>query len=98
MRVAARRNEATEYGKIRIRLLQTQIDSLKASLKADGMSANVLFEAVVRGYLMRDPAVMAMVDSWSREEQPAVRQSSSLKKGELDDIYAELGSGNFEDE
>lgn len=93
LRVASRRNKAAEYGKIRIRLLQTQIDALRAMLKEDGVSANVLFEAVVRGYLMRDPAVLAMIDAWARDEKKQAKEAKSLSKGELDDIYAELGSG-----
>ena len=100
LRVAARRNEATEYGGLRIRLLKTQIEALKEQLAKDNMSANVLFEAVARGYLNRNPAVLAMIDQWRRDELPEGKQRSpsSLKKRELDDIYAELGSGMLEDE
>lgn len=99
LRVAARRNEATEYGSLRVRLLKSQLAALREQLEADGMSANVLIEAVVRGYLLRSPAVLAMIDQWKRDELPETgKDPGSLKKRELDDIYAELGSGMLEDE
>jgi hypothetical protein len=97
LRVAARRNEAAEYGAIRIRLLKKEIASLREGLRADGMSANVLFEAVVRGYLMRDPAVLAMIDSWKREER-SKPEPKPLDRAELADIYAELGGGTLEED
>ena len=62
------------------------------------MSTNVLFEAVVRGYLNRHPAVLAMVDQWKRDEGRDGDPTPSLAKRELDDIYAALGSGKIEDD
>lgn len=98
LRVAASRNAATEYGGLRIRLLKSQIAALREQLKADGMSVNVLFEAVVRGYLERSPAVLAMVDQWKRDELPPEKPVKALSSRELDDIYAALGSGMIEEE
>jgi hypothetical protein len=97
LRVAASRNAATDYGGLRIRLLKSQIAALREQLQADNMSANVLIEAVVRGYLNRHPAVLAMVDQWKREEAPEGKPQSGLSKRELDDIYAELGGGTMEE-
>lgn len=98
LRVAASRNAATEYGGLRIRLLKSQIAALREQLKADGLSANVLFEAVLRGYLGRNPAVLAMIDQWRRDERPeGDKPQKGLSKRELDDIYAELGSGNMDE-
>jgi hypothetical protein len=99
LRVAARRNEATEYGSLRVRLLKSQLAALREQLQADGMSANVLIEAVVRGYLMRNPAVLAMIDQWKRDELPEQgKPVGSLSKRELNDIYAEIGSGMLTEE
>lgn len=95
LRVAASRNAATEYGGVRVRLLKSQIEALRDQLAEDGMSANVLFEAVVRGYLNRHPAVLAMVDQWRRDEGHGETPVKSLKQREIDDIYAELGSGTI---
>ena len=97
LRVAARRNEAEEYGSIRVRLLKTEIEALKDTLASDGMSANVLFEAVLRGYVNRNPAVLAMIDQWKREERPAQKERGSLDDREIADIYAELGGGTMEE-
>jgi hypothetical protein len=93
LRVAARRNQASEYGSIRIRLVKTQIESLKQRLLEDGVSANVLFEAVLRGYLDSHPAVLAMLDQWQRDEQAEMKTEKSLSRKDVDDIYAELGGG-----
>jgi hypothetical protein len=99
LRVAARRNEAGEYGSLRVRLLKTQIEALREQLLRDGASANVLFEAVLRGYLERHPAVLAMLDQWKRDEQPeSQRSSKSLTNKEVADIYAEIGGGMVGDE
>jgi hypothetical protein len=100
LRVAARRNKATEYDYLRVRLLKSQIAALREQLQTDGMSANVLIEAVVRGYLMRSPAVLAMIDHWRQDELPEKKRkaSSSLSKKELNEIYAEIGSGMLDDE
>lgn len=94
LRVAARRNQASEYGSIRIRLVKTQIESLKQRLLKDGVSANVLFEAVLRGYIDSHPAVLAMLDQWQRDEQVEQKKSEkSLSSKDVADIYAELGGG-----
>lgn len=97
LRVAASRNAATEYGGLRIRLLKSQISALKEQLEKDGMSANVLFEAVLRGYINRHPAVLAMVDQWKRDEAIEERPIKSMSDKEVADIYAELGSGMMEE-
>lgn len=96
LRVAARRNKASEYGSIRIRLLKTQIESLKQRLLEDGVSACVFFEAVLRGYLDSHPAVLAMLDQWQRDEQAEKKAEKSLSRKDVDDIYAELGGGMIE--
>lgn len=98
LRVAVRRNEAGEYGVLRVRLLKHQISSLRKQLSNDGMSANVLFEAVLKGYLERNHSVLAMLEQWKRDEQPEnVRSASILTKREVADIYAEIGGGIIED-
>jgi hypothetical protein len=98
LRVAASRNAATEYGELRVRLLKSQIAALREQLQTDRMSAAVLIEAVVRGYLDRSPAVLAMIDQWKRDQRPGdEKPQRGLSKRELDDIYAELGSGNMEE-
>lgn len=93
LRVAARRNKAGEYGSIRIRLLKTQIESLKQRLLEDGVSANVLFEAVLRGFIDKNHTVLAMLDQWQRDEQPEKKAEKPLNRKDVDDIYAELGGG-----
>lgn len=99
LRVAASRNAATEYGGVRFRLLKSLAAEMREQLEEDGMTANVLFEAVVRGYVERHPAVLAMVDQWKRDNgydsEPKVK---SLSSKERDDIYAALGSGMIDDE
>jgi len=97
LRVAASRNAATEYGGIRVRLLKSQIGAMREQLEKDGMSANVLFEAVLRGYINRHPAVLAMIDQWKRDEHVAQREIRSLNDRDVADIYAELGSGIIEE-
>lgn len=98
LRVAARRNEASEYGSLRLRLLKAQIAALKEKLKADSMSATVLIEAVIKGYLDSHPAVLAMIDQWRRDNQKETGvKAVSLSDRELADIYAEIGSGNMEE-
>lgn len=99
LRVAASRNEATEYGGVRVRLLKSQIAALRETLAKDNMSMNVLFEAVVRGYINRNPAVLAMIDQWKRDEKPeGEKAAKALSTRELDDIYAAIGSGIIEEE
>lgn len=98
LRVAARRNEAGEYGSIRVRLLKAEIEALRETLSADSMSLNVLFEAVVRGYINRHPAVLAMVDQWKRDERPSDPEQKSLRSREIADIYAELAGDNIDGE
>lgn len=97
LRVAARRNEALEYGSMRVRLLKTQIEQMRRMLREDGVSANVLFEAVLRGYVERHPAVLAMLDQWKRDSGKESRPVKSLSDREIDDIYAELGGGTIEE-
>ncbi len=98
LRVAARRNRAGEYGSVRVRLLKTQIEALKEQLLRDGCSANVLFEAVLRGYLDRHPAVLAMLDQWKRDEQKeSASHTKTLTARDVADIYAELGGGTIEE-
>ncbi len=99
LRIAARRNEAGEYGALRVRLLKKQISALRKRLAEDGLSANVLFEAVLRGYVERHHSVLAMIDQWKRDEnvkEPPPTKHLSSK--EVADIYAELGGGTIGDE
>lgn len=98
LRVAARRNEAREYGSIRVRLLKTEIEEMRRRLLEDGVSANVLFEAVLRGYLDKHPAVLAMLDQWQRDAGKEPKPVKDLSRREIDDIYAELGGGMIEDD
>lgn len=98
LRVAARRNEAGEYGSIRVRLLKAEIEELRETLADDSMSVNVLFEAVVRGYINRHPAVLAMIDQWKRDERPREPEQRTLRDREIADIYAELGGGTIQEE
>ncbi len=98
LRVAARRNEAREYGSIRVRLLKTEIEEMRRRLLEDGVSANVLFEAVLRGYVNKHPAVLAMLDQWQRDEGKEPKPVKNLSGREIDDIYAELGGGMIDEE
>jgi hypothetical protein len=98
LQVAASRNAATEYGGIRFRLLKSLAEAMRAQLRADGLSQNNLFEAVVRGYVERHPAVLAMIDQWKRDEGIADEPVKPLSSREVDDIYAALGSGMMEEE
>lgn len=97
LRIAARRNGAGEYGTLRVRLLKVQIKALRAQLTEDGISGPVLFEAVLKGYLQRHPAVLAMIDQWKRDELPKSVDIKSLSDQELDDIYAAIGGGMVEE-
>jgi hypothetical protein len=97
LRVAARRNQASEYGSIRVRLLKSQIETVRQRLLEDGVSANVLFEAVLRGFIDKHPAVLAMLDQWQRDEQKERKSEKSLSRKDVADIYAELGGGIIED-
>lgn len=99
LRVAADRNNAKEYSPFRVRLLKVQIKALKEKLAEDGMSASVLFEAVIRGYTNNHHSVLAMIDQWKRDEN--VNSEKHLKKlssRDLDDIYSEIGGNSFSEE
>ena len=98
LRVAARRNEADEYGTLRVRLLRTEIEAFRRRLQEDGVSANVVFEAVLRGFVSKHPAVLAMVDQWKRDEVVAQTKPTKLLSAEdVSDIYAELAEEAFDD-
>lgn len=99
LRVAARRNEAGEYGTLRVRLLKAEIEELRRRLREDGVSANVLFEAVLRGFISKHPAVLAMVDQWRRDEvRTPAKATAILSEKDVSDIYAELGGGTIDEE
>lgn len=98
LRVTAGRNDRLEYGELRVRLLKTQLESVRALLKRDRISATVLVEAVLRGYVERSPAVLAMVDQWRRDNLKGQSDVDSLSSKEISDIYASLGGGTIEEE
>lgn len=98
IRVADNRNRAEEYAEVKFKVLRTLKKSLVVRLADDRISKTAFFEAVVKGYVDRHPAVMAMVDQWIRENTPEGREprSPSLRRSEIDEIYAEISRGNAE--
>lgn len=95
LRVAARRNSAEDYTAIKFRVLKTLGQAFRRQCAEDSVTPNVVMEAVLRGYVNRHPAVMAMIDEWIRQERPEEpeRKSPRLSKRELEEIYAAAGSG-----
>jgi len=99
LRVAADRNRQEDYTLLRSRVLKKDLEEARGLLEKDRISLNVLIEAVLRGYIRRHPAVLAMVDDWARENNKERKESSAkLKKRELDSIYDEIGSGMMDEE
>lgn len=100
LRIAADRNRREEYGGLIIRLLRSDIRALRARLATDRMSPNVLIEALVRGYLANDPAMVAALEDWMRRERPSapVPRPKKQSKRELDDIYDELEGDTMDTE
>lgn len=100
LRVASGRNKAGEYMSMKFRLLKTLNEQVRAQLEEDRITPNVLLEAVLRGYVNRHPAVMAMVDQWIRDEVPEREEPKvpALSKKDLNDIYSAAGSGMVSDE
>ena len=67
--MTASRNAAKDYGLLKFRALKTDIAALKNQLAKDSISATAFFEAVVRGYNERHPAILAMISDWLRAEK-----------------------------
>lgn len=100
LRVAADRNAREEYGTVRVRLLRSEIAAFRRRLAEERVSANVFFEAVIRGYLRGDPSAAAMVEDWARHARPEAPESRSRSASdrELDEIYAAIDGGMMADE
>ncbi len=106
IRVTASRNAAEDYGALKFRALKTDIVALKAQLARDGISATAFFEAVIRGYNERHPAILAMVSDWLKSEKGVglkdKRETARLSQKDLnrllDDIESADALDDLEDE
>lgn len=95
IRVTASRNAAKDYGLLKFRALKTDIAALKEQLANDSISATAFFEAVIRGYNERHPAILAMVSDWLRTEKKVElkgSQTANLSKRDLDRLLDDIES------
>ena len=101
VRLAARRNSADEYTMVRFKALRVLVDRFRRRCVEEGMSGNVIIEAMIEGYLGSHPAVLAMIDQWMRDherEEVSHRKIPKLGKADLDEIHAAARSGMMEDD
>ena len=91
--LAERRNRAGSFTSARVKILKTDFELLRKQLADDGLSLNQMFMAVVRGYLLRHPSVLAMLDDLARDRAKPELRKPSLSNKEMDEIYATIGSG-----
>lgn len=100
LRVAAKRNAAGDYTDVKFRILRSLVDRFRRQAMEDRVSGNVIIEAVLRGYVEKHPAVLAMLDKWISEEQPEQREvpRPRMSKKDLAEIYAAAGSGMIEED
>lgn len=75
-------------------------DAVRMRCFEDGISVPALLEALLRGFVRKHPAALAMVEQWVRDEGLERRPPSgaSLTRREVSDIYAAIsrGDGGFD--
>jgi len=93
LRMTIDRNAATEYISSRYRIKKKLQAAFLRKAAQESISANVILEAVIRGFVSDHPAVLAMIDQWIKDEGKARDDSPGprVKKSELDEIYAAIG-------
>ncbi len=98
VQVAARKGGDLNYTGVRFRVLRTLYDKFCRMAAEDSTSPHAVIEAVLSGYVNRHPAVLAMVDQYVRDNY-AEREARGprLSKKELNELYAEIGSGMIEE-
>jgi hypothetical protein len=69
IRVTASRNARKDYTDLKIRVLKSDLLAFKEQLAKDRLSATVFFEAMLRGYAERHPAILAMISDWLKSEK-----------------------------
>jgi hypothetical protein len=98
LELAEKKSRAEAFTSARVRMLRSDSDAMRRLLESDGITLNVLFNAVVRGYIGRHPAVLAMLDDEVRRNAKPLPKGPRVSERELDEIYAALGSGMMEAE
>ncbi len=93
LRVTRDRNEAPNYVSRRFRITREMDTRLRQLTAEDGLSVNVLFEAIVRGFIERHPSVLAMIDEYRRRLEPegSGKPTPKMSRRDLDEIYAAAG-------
>jgi len=96
LRVAAARSRAEDYTGLRVRVLKTLRSALAARCAEDRISVPAVVEALLRGFVDRNPGALAMVDQWVRDEglEPEPPRGPSLNQNELADVYAAIARGS----
>lgn len=98
LRLAAARKSALEYASIRFRIARPLRDSLQARCREDGIQVPALLEALIRGFVTKHPAALAMVDQWVRDEGLTKKapEGPRIDDRELAELYAAIARGQEE--
>lgn len=88
-----------DFTTIRCSLPRQLRESLYVRCREDRITVPALLEALIRGFVTKHPAALAMVDQWVRDEGLDRKPPSAppVRDRELAEIYAAIARGK-EDE
>ena len=92
LRVTAARNSEGDYCLIKFRALKTLRESLRERCAEDNISVPVLMEAIIRGFIMKHPSALQLIDDWIRQEGKSGegKDGPVLRAKEISAVYAEI--------
>lgn len=99
LRIAAERNRTQDFVEIRFRAERTLRESLYLRCREDGIAVPAALEALIRGFVTKHPAALAMIDQWIRDEGLEKKPPAGpvIKDRELAELYAAIARGHEED-
>lgn len=95
LRIAAERSLRQDFVQLRFRLAKPLRDATYKRCKEDGITVPALLEALLRGFVTKHPAALAMVDQWIRDEglEKKAKAGPAVNDRELAELYAAIARG-----
>lgn len=95
LRLAETRRRNHEFVDLRLRVSAPLRESLYGRCREDGITVPALLEALLRGFVTKHPAALAMVDQWIRDEghEKKAKSGPVINDRELAELYAAIARG-----
>lgn len=89
-----RRKERRDTRRIVVTVDKDVLERVRGSMTEAGHSLSILFDVFLRGYDMRHPSVLALVDQvrteLGRDKHPEPQKGAAFSRRELDDIFEQI--------